>query len=73
MDIDIVATLIGTIVGLIAGGGIVYVVLNNQQTKKLRTKNKNITKTPNTKTTNKVYKKKKEQKSKNDKPIKEKK
>ena len=36
MDIDIVATLIGTIVGLIAGGGIVYVVLNNLMKKRSR-------------------------------------
>jgi len=36
MDIDIVVTLIGTIVGLIAGGGIVYVVLNNLMKKRSR-------------------------------------
>lgn len=34
MDFDIVATLIGTIVGLIAGGGIVYVVLNSLMKKR---------------------------------------
>ena len=36
MDFDIVATLIGAIVGLIAGGGIVYVVLNNLMKKRSR-------------------------------------
>jgi ribonuclease Y len=34
MDFDIVATLIGAIVGLVAGGGIVYVVLNGLMKKR---------------------------------------
>ena len=34
MDIDIVGALIGAVVGLAAGGGIVYLLLNNLMTKR---------------------------------------